>query len=195
MDWQKIKEKLLDHIVTLVLSLVASLCLIIWQAVPAQAWEQLGAVIPKRALAALIALLLIILGGTVAYIFSLRRANKPFQDKLSASEERITSLTARVAELSSQYQEAEIRNRRLTKEVEELSYQFEFDEMVDKILLAITGSGDYPSVIAHKLELTQTKVEYYLGELEKRQYVHQKNVNMYALTQRSREYLMKKGLI
>src|SRR2546421_13124649 len=79
MDWQKIKEKIQERIGIAVLSLVAFLCLAIWQAVPAQAWEQLGAVIPKRALAALIALLLIGLSGITALVFSLRRKLKKHQ--------------------------------------------------------------------------------------------------------------------
>lgn len=76
MNWQKIKEKILEHIVTVVLSLVSFLCLVIWQAVPSQSWEQLGAAIPKRALAALLALLLIALATTIAYSVSLRRKLK-----------------------------------------------------------------------------------------------------------------------
>lgn len=76
MDWAKIKEKLQERIVTVVLSLASFLCLVIWQAVPSESWARLGAAIPKRVLAAVIGLLLIALSTALAYILSLRKKLK-----------------------------------------------------------------------------------------------------------------------
>lgn len=76
MTWTKLKEKIEDHIVTIVFALITFLCLVIWQTVPSESWIQLGAVVPKRSLAALAGLLLIGLVTTIAYVFSLRRELK-----------------------------------------------------------------------------------------------------------------------
>jgi len=77
MNWTKIKEKIQDHIVTAVLSLVTFLCVVIWQAVPSQTWARVLEAIPKPALAALLGISLIGLTTALAYIFSLRRTPKP----------------------------------------------------------------------------------------------------------------------
>src|SRR2546421_9606918 len=76
MTWSKLKEKIEDHIITVVFALITFLCLVIWQAIPSEIWIQLGTVIPKRMLAALIGLLFIVAVTSVAYIFSLRRELK-----------------------------------------------------------------------------------------------------------------------
>jgi hypothetical protein len=72
MNWEKTKEKILDQIVPVVVSLIASLFLVIWQAVPSETWERVEAAIPKRVLLASIALLLIGFSAAAAYIASLR---------------------------------------------------------------------------------------------------------------------------
>lgn len=79
MTWEKLKEKLLDHIVTLVLSLVTFLCLVIWQAVPSETWARVWEAIPKQVLGALAGILLIALVSTAAYVYTLRRKLKQVQ--------------------------------------------------------------------------------------------------------------------
>jgi MFS superfamily sulfate permease-like transporter len=76
MDWQKIKERVSSHIETVVASLITSLFLIIWRAVPSETWARVLEAIPKQALAASIALLVIALATATAYIFTLRRKLK-----------------------------------------------------------------------------------------------------------------------
>ncbi|MFN2452967.1 MAG: hypothetical protein ABR577_01970 [Pyrinomonadaceae bacterium] len=76
MTFEKIKEKIEDHITTVVFALIASLFLVIWQAVPSEVWAQIGKAIPKRALAALIGLVLIGFATTIAYAYSLHQRLK-----------------------------------------------------------------------------------------------------------------------
>jgi predicted RNase H-like nuclease (RuvC/YqgF family) len=204
MTWEKLKEKIVDHIVKVVLTLVTFLCLIVWQAVPSETWAQLGAVIPKRVLAALIGLLVIALATLTAYIFSLHKGRKPLQGRITSlqrevsdlKEKQIPKMQERTAELASQLQEAEIQKRRLQKENDELSYSLTFDETIDKMLLMLTEGHQYPISIAKKLELHKARAEYFLIELEKRHYVKStSSSSMYIIDQRGREYLVKKGLV
>lgn len=196
MTWQKLKEKIEDHIVTIVLSLVTFLCVAIWQAVPTETWAQLGAVIPKRALAALIGLLLIALATSIAYIFSLRRGQRPLQNEITDLKNQIPKIQESASELFLRLESVEHEKQLLQKEVKELSYQLEFDETIDKILLFLTrGSGEYPSTVARHLELHSTRVEFFLGELEKQKYVQKLGSSHYILSQRGKEYLVKKSLV
>jgi hypothetical protein len=80
MDWQKIKEKIEDHIVGLIFLLVTFLCGVVWQAVPSETWTRLEAAISTRAIAAVSVLLLIGLSTALAYIFSLRKQLKNTED-------------------------------------------------------------------------------------------------------------------
>jgi uncharacterized membrane protein len=91
MTWTKLTEKIEDHIVTIVFALITILCLTIWQAIPSEVWIQLGAGIPKRALAAFIGLLLIALSTSLAYSFSLRRKlrNIRGEQQTKPSDERL----------------------------------------------------------------------------------------------------------
>lgn len=83
MTWEKLKEKIEERITTAVFVLVTFLCVAIWQAVPFEAWAQIGKVIPKRALAALIGLLLIGFVTTIAYAYSLHQKLKQTEKQLS----------------------------------------------------------------------------------------------------------------
>src|SRR5688572_20349796 len=94
MDWQKIKGKTEDHLVGLIFLLITFLCGVVWQAVPSETWTRLGAAIPKRVLAAVIALLLIGLATLTAYVFSLRRQLKSKQAETETSQGELAKLKA-----------------------------------------------------------------------------------------------------
>jgi len=113
MNWEKAKEKIEEHIVTAVLVLIASLCLIIWQAVPSEAWARIGAATPKRALAALIGLLLIALSTALAYIYSLHRRHKLNQSEIGHLKAEIESYKTRAGELNAQLEAARRENQAL----------------------------------------------------------------------------------
>jgi hypothetical protein len=104
----KFKDKFEDHIIAVVFSLVTLLCLIIWQAIPSQVWNQLGAIIPKRVLAALIGLLSILLTTSICYIFSLKRQLK------QSSEIKSTEVKRNLPDLSGRWEGWTYRS--LTKE-------------------------------------------------------------------------------
>lgn len=199
MTWQKLKEKIEDHIVTVVLALVGSLCVIIWQAVPSETWARIGEAIPKRVLGALIGLLLIALSASIARIFSLRRIRSKEQAEISGLKTQIPKLQLRAGELSSQVGTIEYENRLLKRKVEQLSYQFEFDDEVVGILSFLAEQNAYPNTIANSMGLKPSRVEYYLVELEQQGYVKSHfsmtAPQLYSLSQLGREFLLKKGLI
>lgn len=73
MSWlTKLKEKVQEHTILGLFALITLLSLIIWRAVPAEVWDRVSEVTPKRVLWALLGLLAIVsmLGG--AYIRNLR---------------------------------------------------------------------------------------------------------------------------
>lgn len=69
----KLKEKILEHIVALVFLLITFLIGTIWLSVPPETRTQIGAAIPKQTLAATLGLLLILLLTSFAYIYHLRK--------------------------------------------------------------------------------------------------------------------------
>ena len=73
----KFKDKLQDYAFTLIFGGIGLLSLIIWRAIPVEVWQKLDAVIPKKALAAFIGLLLFAVTILVAYVFS-RRGRRRF---------------------------------------------------------------------------------------------------------------------
>jgi hypothetical protein len=72
----KFRAKLQDYFFTLIFSAIGLLSLIIWRAIPVEVWNKLDTIMPKKALAALIGLLLIVVAILVPYIFSLRRQRR-----------------------------------------------------------------------------------------------------------------------
>ncbi len=75
MAWN-LKQKAQDNIVSIGLGLVVLLLLVIWQAVPSSVWDRVSEATPKRALWALIALELIVIGLLAASAIDSRRKRK-----------------------------------------------------------------------------------------------------------------------
>ena len=74
MNWQdKLKEKLLEHLIVVILSIIGVLLLILWQAIPSEIWIRVSDATPKRVLWALLALSLILIVLETAFIINLRR--------------------------------------------------------------------------------------------------------------------------
>jgi septal ring factor EnvC (AmiA/AmiB activator) len=203
MTWAKLKEKIEDHIVAIVLSLVTFLCVVIWQAIPSETWAQVGAAIPKRVLGALIALLLIGLSTALAYIRSLRKTKNQkesqLSQKLSDVEAQIPPLRERIAELASQSDKDQYENRRLEKQVKDLTHDV-LDETGQKILELISRNMHYAQDLTKVLKLHPERIEYYLETLEKQGYVRSVRTSFavptaYLLEHKGRDFLIKKEVI
>lgn len=171
MTWSKLKEKIEDHIVTIVFALITILCLTIWQAIPSEVWIQLGAAIPKRALAAFIGLLLIALSTSLAYNFSLRRKLR------------------------------DIRGEEQTKPSDENAKldNYEPDEKEKEILLYLFKSNDGKPIedINRRLRFKyEQELSYHLSRLDKHGFTYVLPIVVagqsldYYLTNKGREYVL-----
>lgn len=171
MTWTKLKEKVEDHFVAIVFALITFLCLIIWQAIPSEVWVQLGAVIPKRALAALIGLLLIALATSIAYTHSLRRELRNIQG------EKLSEQSPENVELDN----------------------YEPDEKEKEILLYLFKSNDGKTIedINQRLRFKyQQELSYHLSRLDKHGYTYVLPIVVagqsldYYLSNKGREYVI-----
>jgi DNA-binding MarR family transcriptional regulator len=72
----KLKDKIEEHLIKLLLGLIVLLCGAVWAAVPSELWDRVSAATPKRALWSAIALLAIGLTLETAYVAHLRRKIK-----------------------------------------------------------------------------------------------------------------------
>lgn len=71
-----IKEKLSEYLLEKLLLLAAFLGLILWRAIPSEAWARIDGAIPKTALWAALALSLIVVVLLSAWVIRLRKASK-----------------------------------------------------------------------------------------------------------------------
>lgn len=73
---EKIKEQVAQHLVIAVLAPFLFLAGVLWSAIPYQVWDQLSGLTPKKALWALLGILVLTSLGLTAYVFVLRRRLK-----------------------------------------------------------------------------------------------------------------------
>lgn len=142
MTFERIKEKIEDNITTVVFGLIASLFLVIWQAVPSEVWAQIGKAIPKRALAALIGLLLIGFVTTIAYAYSLHRRLK--QTNKSSGELETSTLQSKTES------EAEIARLKTDSQAEIAKLQDQIDNPPFKFMFGVYWDRQTPYCPKHR---------------------------------------------
>jgi len=124
------------------------------------------------------------------------------KEKITAFEDENAALKTENAILKDDLREAKAENKRLKEEIDSLTHKDDLDEISIKILVMLAEQKDhsYAQTLAHYLQLSMARVEFYLGELLKGRYISTARPRLtrpatHNLTQKGREFLIKNDLI
>jgi predicted RNase H-like nuclease (RuvC/YqgF family) len=122
-------------------------------------------------------------------------------EKFSEMEAEIKSLKAENLDLQAKVNPLEREVERLKKQVEQQKAPAHALDQTEIDILKMLSEQDElpPSAMARYLSLNVTRIQYFMGNLDKQKYIHAYYVSdretTYDLAQRGKEFLVKNGLV